>query len=266
MLATLHSLSSEATLWLTSLVLASARMAPVFFVLPFLNTSVLTGVMRQTVIMVVAIGLWPHPVSALAPIPAVTMLTMIAGEALIGIVLACLLSWPFWVFHAVGSFIDNQRGATLSSSIDPANGIDTSEMANFFNLFAAAIYLQGGGMQLMLNMFAQSYQLCDPLLACQMQFQPLASVLTSFMGQALVLSSPVVIALLLTEALLGLLSRFAPQMNAFSIALTVKSAVALIMLLLYFGPLLSGEVMNLRRDPATLSNWFTVPKANDGSQ
>ncbi|XLM19521.1 flagellar biosynthetic protein FliR, partial [Chromobacterium piscinae] len=60
-------------------------------------------------------------------------------------------AWPFWAFHALGSVIDNQRGATLSSSIDPANGVDTSEMANLFNLFSAAVYLQGGGMELMLD-------------------------------------------------------------------------------------------------------------------
>jgi type III secretion protein SpaR/YscT/HrcT len=247
--------------WLACGVLGSARIAPAFFMLPFFNNGVLTGVVRQTAILVMAIGLWPHPLSSthvfetsnLAP-----FIAMLAGEAMIGIVLACLLSWPFWVFHAIGSFIDNQRGATLSSSVDPANGIDTSELANFFNLFSAVAYLQGGGMKLMLDLFSRSYRICDPLAGCQLQIAPLTNVLTDIMGRAIVLASPVIAALLLTEVLLGLLSRFAPQMNAFSIALTVKSAAAFLILLLYFGPVLPSEVMALTFNPAGLADWFVM--------
>ncbi|XBY08057.1 flagellar biosynthetic protein FliR [Escherichia coli] len=47
-----------------------------------------------------------------------------------------LISIPiFGFFLAIGSFIDNQRGATLSSTLDPATGVDTSELARLFNLF-----------------------------------------------------------------------------------------------------------------------------------
>ncbi|MGL9735337.1 MAG: flagellar biosynthetic protein FliR [Symbiopectobacterium sp.] len=63
----------------------------------------------------------------------------------VGLIIAGFLYLPCWVMHAMGSFIDNQRGATLSSSIDPLSGVDTSELANFFNLLAAVILLQSGG-------------------------------------------------------------------------------------------------------------------------
>ncbi|HDD9144882.1 TPA: flagellar biosynthetic protein FliR [Escherichia coli] len=52
-----------------------------------------------------------------------------AREIIIGLFIACLLSSPFWIFLAIGSFIDNQRGATLSSTLDPATGVDTSEFS-----------------------------------------------------------------------------------------------------------------------------------------
>jgi type III secretion protein T len=45
--------------------------------------------------------------------------------------------------------------------------------------------------------------------------------------------------------LLGLLARFAPQMNAFSVSMTVKSAVALLALLLYFGSHLPDEIVRM---------------------
>ncbi|PUA19946.1 type III secretion system export apparatus subunit SctT [Glaciimonas sp. PCH181] len=247
--------------WMACGMLGAARIAPAFFMLPFLNSGVITGVVRLSAILIVAIGLWPHPLSSMAILEnfdLMHLVGMLVAEVMIGIVLACLLSWPFWIFHALGSFIDNQRGATLSSSVDPANGVDTSELANFFNLFAAVAYLLGGGMQLTLELFAHSYRLCDPLTGCELQIAPLMPILGDVMSRAVVLASPVVAALLLTEVLLGLLSRFAPQMNAFSIALTIKSAVAFLILLLYFGPVLPSEVIALAFNPAGLANWFSV--------
>ncbi|PRP70981.1 EscT/YscT/HrcT family type III secretion system export apparatus protein [Chromobacterium amazonense] len=242
--------------WVAVAALGFARVAPVFFVLPFLNSNVLNGIVRIAVITMVAQGLWPYPFEALPPFQILPYLLLIAREVGIGVLLACLLAWPFWVFHALGSIIDNQRGATLSSTIDPANGIDTSEMANLFNLFAAVVYLQGGGITQILETFQQSYQLCDPLGSCAPALPPLLALINRTISQALVLASPVVAALLMSEALLGLLSRFAPQMNAFSVSLTVKSAVALLMLLLYFGPVLPERVAQLAFPPSALPTWL----------
>ncbi|KVP02866.1 EscT/YscT/HrcT family type III secretion system export apparatus protein [Burkholderia ubonensis] len=242
--------------WIAVASLGFARVAPVFFILPFLNSNVLNGVVRTSVTMVVAVGLWPHPVDALPSFQTLPFLLMIAREVGVGVLLACLLVWPFWVFHALGSVIDNQRGATLSSSIDPANGVDTSELANLFNLFAATVYLQGGGMTLMLDVMSRSYQLCDPLGACAPTLLPLLGLTNQIIAKALVLASPVVAALLLSEVVLGLLSRFAPQMNAFSVSLTVKSAIALLIMLIYFSPVIPDRVAQLAFPASALPAWL----------
>ncbi|EIP3611402.1 flagellar biosynthetic protein FliR [Escherichia coli] len=47
------------------------------------------------------------------------------------------------------------------------------------------------------------------------------------------------------EAVLGLLARYASQLNAFAISLTVKSALAFLILIIYFGPILAERVMPL---------------------
>ncbi|WP_434626738.1 type III secretion system export apparatus subunit SctT [Chromobacterium sp. CV08] len=242
--------------WVAAAALGFARVAPVFFILPFLNSNVLTGMVRTAVAMMVALGLWPHPPLAQAAFQALPLMALLMREAAVGLLLGCLLAWPFWVFHALGSIIDNQRGATLSSSIDPANGVDTSELANLFNLFAAAVYLQGGGMGLMLDVMRQSYQLLDPLGDGLPPLAPVLGLLNQIIAKSIVLASPVTAALLLSEAVLGLLSRFAPQMNAFAVSLTVKSAVALLIMLLYFAPVLPDTVLRLGFRPEALGGWL----------
>lgn len=236
--------------------LGFARLAPIFFMLPFLNNGVLTGAPRQAVIVLVAMGFW-----AMAGVPApapdgLAYFGLLLREAGIGVLLGTLLCWPFWVLHAMGNLIDNQRGAMLSSTVDPANGVDTSELANFLQLFAAVVYLEGGGMLLMLETVQHSYRLCTPIGGCEMHLQPLFGLLDALVSKTLVISAPVVATLLISEALLGLLSRYAPQMNAFSVSLTVKSLVALMVLILYFGVHLPDEVLRMGGQSLGLEAWL----------
>ncbi len=238
------------------MILSSARIAPAFFLLPFFNNNVLSSAIRMPVTLLVALALWPHAPEARPPFDTLLYLGFIAKEVFIGLLLAILIAWPFWILHAVGSIIDNQRGATLSSSIDPISGVDTSELANFFNLFAAAIFLQGGGMTLLLESYDASYRLCDPLGDCSPALTPLLSILTKLMFQSLILASPVIAALFMTEAILGLLSRFAPQLNAFSIAMTVKGTVAFLIIMIYFSATLPDTIMKAAFYPDLLNLWF----------
>lgn len=247
--------------WLAGAMVCFARLAPVFFMLPFLNSRALTGAPRNAVIVLVGMALWPYTAGTLPRLDSLGFYGLLLREAGVGVILGCLLSWPFWVLHGMGNLIDNQRGAMLGNTIDPANGDDTSELANFLQLFAAVIYLEGGGMALLVETLSHSYQLCSPVFGCELRIEPLLGLIDPLISKMLVISAPVVATLLLTEALLGLLARFAPQMNAFSVSLTVKGAIALLVLLLYFSAHLPDEILRLASKPDQLVDWIVPPQA-----
>jgi type III secretion protein SpaR/YscT/HrcT len=250
------SLFFDVSTWMLGATLGMARVGPIFFMLPFFNSSVLSGATRTAVILIISLGFWPLPMEAMAHIETSVYIAAIAQELFVGVVLGGILAWPFWIFHAVGGFIDNQRGATLSSTIDPANGIDTSELSNFFNVFCTAIYLQSGGMLKFVEAVSDSYRLCDPLQGCNFAIAPLMSLLNSLLESAIILASPVIAGLLLSEFTLGLLSRFTPQLNAFSISLTVKSVVTFFILLIYFSPLSPDQISHFFLIKSQISFWF----------
>jgi type III secretion protein T len=239
---------------LTKLAITYARVAPVFFLMPFLNGNLLgSPVLKNVLIFLVALGLSPVlPEQAIKP-GWIETLAMSLGEGLIGLCVGLLLVVPIWLAHGVGSIIDNQRGATLSNSMDPVNGVETSELANLFNLFSAVIFLQGGGLLLILEALTASYRLYPPGGTLTLNFPLLLGYLDDLVGRALVLAAPVIACLFLTEVLLGLLSRFSQQLNAFSVAMTVKSAVAFIVLLMYFPPVLRDRVLQ-GWDPVSFLN------------
>lgn len=222
--------------WLYGMAMASARLMPAFILLPFFNTGTLTDAIRLPVAMFVAGALWPYAKAPYSEINDGFLLLLLGKELVLGLIIACFLCLPCWVLHAAGSFIDNQRGATLSSTLDPVSGIDTSELANFFNLFAAVVILQSGGLLLLLEIFEKSYQIWEPYQMTLPALTQVAGFLSLLVGKSIILASPLIIMFLLSEVFLGLLGRYSPQLNAFSLAMTIKSSLGFLLLLLsYFG-------------------------------
>lgn len=244
--------------WLYEMAMASARLMPAFILLPFFNSSTLTGAIRLPVAMLIGVALWPYAGAPIAGFDNVWFYIVIGKELAVGLIIACFLCLPIWALHAVGSFIDNQRGATLSSSIDPLSGVDTSELANFFNLFSAVIVLQSGGLLLLLEVFKESYGLWEPYQLSVPGLTPVFGFLYLLVSNALILASPLIVVFLLTELCLGLLARFAPQLNAFALALTVKSIIAFFLLIIYFTPILPGKIISLRLIPEDLPGWLKI--------
>jgi len=231
--------------WLGIMGLSSARIMPIFLLLPFLNNNIVSYVIRLPVAMLVGIALWPENSTVMLTLYSIDYFSLIIKESTIGLLLGCLMSLPFWVLHAVGCIIDNQRGATISSSIDPISGVDTSELANFFNLFCAVIFLESGGLVVALGVIRESYILFNPLTFVVPKFEPILMFINEIMNQSIRIASPLIALFLMTEATLGLLSRFAPQMNVFSLALTVKSFLGFLILIIYLPSLLPESVKTL---------------------
>jgi len=73
-------------------------------------------------------------------------------------------------------------------------------------------------------------------------------------GFTILLAAPVVIAMFMTEFSLGLVSRFAPQLNVFFLAMPIKSAVGTLILVIYAGLLMSFFQDELQK----LSEHFTM--------
>lgn len=214
--------------------IAYARVAPVFYLLPFMNDRTLANaILKNTVIFLVIGGMWPalgHPLMA----DGASLLGLAVQEATAGLILGVSLSLPFWVATAAGEFIDNQRGATISDSIDPATGVETSVLAPFISLFYATVFLQQGGMLTLVQAIRDSYTVVPTGTLLHADVWRFGALLTDLVGKGVTMAAPVLITMFLSDVMLGLLARVCPQLNAFSLSLSVKSIVAFFVFHLYF--------------------------------
>lgn len=228
--------------FLSHLVIIASRIFPIFSIIPFLSNNILSPTIKFPLSLFIAMGV-SYDAYELPQLESMGYLVILLKEVIIGLMIALFISLPFCVLQITGNIIDNQRGATLSSSIDPINGVDTSELANFFNLFAVTLFLANDGVITTLEIYHHSYRLWLPF---SMKFPSISNILTFIsyaISKAVMLASPLIIIFLVTEIMLGLLGRYAPQLNPFSIALTVKSLICFTILMIYFSSSFSETVL-----------------------
>lgn len=163
-------------------------------------------------------------------------------EYAIGFVLGYIIGWIFWAVQSAGALIDNQRGAAIAASIDPLQGHETSPLGILFSqAFLTYVYTTGAMLPL-LGLLYQSYQVWPatrglPILSPQFPELALA-VADNALRVTVVIAAPVVAVMFLSEFALALVSRFAPQVQVFILAMPIKSALAIFILIFYFSRLL----------------------------
>jgi len=229
--------------YLAPAALGLTRLLTCFAWLPYLGAGAIPSrLLRLCVALVVLVGLWPVTELGDRPTDLMGMALATAREALVGTALGLMLALPYHVFHAVGSLLDTQRGAGVGAMMDPLSGVEATEMANLLQMMSAVVFLLAGGLLPLLQAVQQSYALV-PIGA---DFVPVVGALHTLMdvvlGAALRMAAPVILLLFLVEIMLGVLSRFAQQLNAFSVSLAVKSIIAFAALLVYLMGTITGQV------------------------
>lgn len=214
-------------------VIVYARLAIVFYMLPVLGERVLSNlIIKNTIITLTIIGLWPCFETILDPEQG--LLIVIIKESIIGLILAFTLCMPFWIVIGLGEIIDNQRGATISDSIDPVNGVQSSILSGFLNFAFGAIFFASGGMRLLLEVMVQSYQMLPRGSSLDgVQWEQAGYLLLLLMKNSILLAAPVMLVMMIAEMLLGVFARYCPQLNPFSLSLAIKSFIAFAVFLLY---------------------------------
>lgn len=217
-------------------VLALPRLLAMFSVVPFLSGRMMTGVVRNGVLLMLAIFM--SPVAGDVPsMHVVTWVLIAAKEALIGLLLGLGFGIFIWAIQSVGDLIDFQTGSSNASFFDPAAGHENGPTGEFLGWLVITLFVAAGGLLAMLGVLLDSYRLWPVA-----SFYPdLGVVLEQFairQGDTLFLwivklASPVLLVLLLVELGMGLISRVAPQLNVFVFSQPLKSLLATLMLILF---------------------------------
>ena len=136
------------------------RLTATFISFPLLNKQVIGGAMiRNGIVGAMAIFLFPV-VSTQVPDTSPGMMAIFAlimKEVFVGMMIGFMATIPFWALEAAGFFMDNQRGASMASSLNPLSGSESSPMGILFSQTFTTVYLVGGIFLIMLKSVFISY-------------------------------------------------------------------------------------------------------------
>jgi type III secretion protein T len=238
--------------FLTAFGYALPRLFAMFSMIPILTQQALPGLLRTGFVGGIALLLVPSLLEPSTQVSgAVGMIGIVVKEVLLGMAIGFVMAIPLWAFEAMGAFIDNQRGASIAQIINPLTGHDSSPLGELFSQAAMTYLLASGGMVILLGVAYSSYEIW-PVFGSLPRIDANAGVvLLSLFDRltrlAVLTGAPVLIAMFLAEMGLALISRFAPQLQVFFLAMGIKSALAMfvlavygVTLFVYFG----SEVMN----------------------
>lgn len=232
---------------------ALIRIGAVFSILPFLSSQFIQGVARNAIMISMSLIVIPlvMPTVPLADLTLGSMTAIAAKEIVIGIIIGFFLGIPYWIMEGTGFFIDNQRGSAMAAVFDPMTSSTTSPMGSLFVRLLTVLVFSSGGFLVLLGVVLQSYMIW-PIFSFFPELNAgfgvyFMEIIDHLMAAIVVLAAPIVIVLFLSDFGLGLMNRFAPQLNVFVLSLPVKSGLASFLIVLYLVLLMKfadKEVLN----------------------
>lgn len=150
-------------------------------------------------------------------------------NAAVGIALGLLTGLIFYLFTVAGSLIDFTSGLSSAEIFDPVSQSRAPILGRFLNLGALALFLVLGGDRLLIAGLGRSFDAISATgsIAPSTELATMAlDLLARLMIAAVELAMPALAALFITEVILGIAARFAPQANVFLIGFPAKLIAA----------------------------------------
>jgi len=211
--------------------LSTMRVAVAFLLVPLFTADLIPALVRNAIFMSLALlSLLLQPSAPPVNLDSWQWITLYAKEAFIGGSIGLLFAGVLWAFEAAGQVIDNKVGATQAQVMDPLSGHQTSLNGAFFARLASWVFMAGGGFMILVGTLIESFSIWPVLSRPPSLVAGGMRVFEAEFGRIMVLTllvaAPALVLLYLVDGVLGLVNRFAQQLNVFSLSLSLKAVAA----------------------------------------
>jgi type III secretion protein T len=225
--------------WFLALILTAPRILVVFSIMPMFAQTIFPALIRNGIMVVLSFTILPLTHSQLIniEIDALTLITLVAKEGMIGLILGYAMSIPFWAMRGVGFIIDLQRGAMSALFFSPPISGMVSPLGNLFAQLATVLLFVSGGFLMLMETIMISYQTW-PLDRFMPEFNSgsakfFLQQLDLLFYTVVLVAGPFIGLMFIIDFGTGLVGRYLPQLNIFLIAMPIKSALVFFMLIFY---------------------------------
>jgi flagellar biosynthesis protein FliR len=184
----------------------------------------------------------------LAPVPLGLSIFSGAGalaavqELAIGIAIGMVVQLAFEALAFAGMSVSMTMGLGFATLVDPQHGAETPVLGQMFTIFGTLAYLAVNGHLVLIGALAMSFKTL-PIGALNVDRNVLWSVAVwgaRVFETGLLVALPAVIALIVVNLALGVVTRAAPQLNLFGIGFTITLMSGFLVLIVGLDGLMTG--------------------------
>ncbi len=166
---------------------------------------------------------------------------LLIKELVIGFLIAFISGIFFYAVMSAGMIIDNQRGASQAQSADLLDDMQNSPFGSVLTLSLVTIMYSTGAIVAYIIFIMTSFTVWPvyeviPGITSAGVAEYAGYGLNMLMATAMVVCSPFIIVALMTDISLGLINRFAPQLNVFILSMPIKSGICAVLILVFIQP------------------------------
>jgi flagellar biosynthetic protein FliR len=221
--------------WLTAFLWPFTRIAALIAMSPVLGNTAIPA--RVKIALAAFMTLIVAP--TLPPMPQATVFSasgiwIMVTQFLIGAALGFAMQLVFAAVEMAGTLVGLQMGLGFATFFDPSSSASQQVITSFLNMIAMLAFLAYNGHLQVIAALIESFQ-SVPIAQAALGPPGLHTLVEwggAIFTAGLLLSLPVVIALLVANLSLGILNRAAPQIGVFQIGFSVTLMVGMLLLML----------------------------------
>jgi flagellar biosynthetic protein FliR len=217
--------------WLEAVLLATVRMTAFLIVAPPFASQAFPGRVKAMLGLGLGLAVSQWVSAGYRPRDTAGFITGVVLELVTGLALGFLVLVIFSAVQSAGSLIDLFSGFQLAQSFDPQMNVNGAQFTRLMQMAALALLFASDGYQLVITGLTGSF-VALPLaggIDLAQPVQAMTSAVTGMFLAAVQIAGPLVVVLFLADVGLGLLTRVAPALNAFSLGFPLKILMTLML-------------------------------------
>jgi flagellar biosynthesis protein FliR len=234
--------AADVSMWVSRMWWPALRVSGFVLTAPAASEVVVPRLVKIVLILALSFLLGPlvEAPTGLSIFSAAGMLAAVS-ELLIGVSIGMVVQLAFEALIFAGQSISLTMGLGFATLVDPQRGAQVPVLGQMFMIFGTLIYLSINGHLMLLGALAESFHTL-PIGAHVGQDFLMSVVLwgARVFDTGLLIALPAVIALVIVNLALGVVTRAAPQLNLFGIGFTIALLSGFFVLLSGLDGIMSG--------------------------
>lgn len=248
------------TFQLHKLILIFVRLTSFIVLVPGYSYKGIPSIMKVAIVGILSVFIYPALPDLLIQQSMFDFGLLIIKEALFGMALGFVAQLLFSSIEIAGNLTDFQVGFSMGAVYDPAMGAQASNYGRTYYWIAIAVFFMLDMHLILMDTILNSFKVI-PLGTANIYstgFGAILRVFSEVFVLGISLAIPMIITALVTDVVLGVVSRTVPQINVFMLGMPMKSMISFFIFIISIGWIINSSGSVIRSIPEYINGFINL--------